>query len=121
MIENSTNTADGRPRGDDDPAKVGHPTVPSCLAATPLETEDPARHVGEIFRRLVLAAETFPGQAFGRIVAAVLVALGKAVLVEAERQAERLRERAAPLRSGVRVSATARRVDFDGFDIAPAE
>lgn len=84
--------------------------------APPPDTEDTARHIGEIFRRLAQAAETFPPQAYARIVTAVLVALGKAVLVEAERQAERLKERTAPSRPGIKVSASARRVDFDGWD-----
>ncbi|MER2251521.1 hypothetical protein ABS772_16515 [Methylorubrum podarium] len=90
---------------------------PAALSAPPPVTEDPARHVGEIFRRLTLASETFPGAGFARIVAAVLVALGRAALDEAERQAARLRERTAPAAPGIRVSATARRVDFDGLDI----
>lgn len=88
----------------------------ASFAAPPPDTDDSARHIGEIFRRLAQAAETFPPQAYARIVAAVLVALGKAVLVEAERQAERLRERMAPARPGIKVSASARRVDFDGWD-----
>ena len=88
----------------------------SPFAAPPSDTKDSARRIGEIFRRLAQAAETFPPQAHARILAAVLVALGKAVLIEAERQAERLRERTAPPTSGIKVSATARRVDFDGWD-----
>ncbi|WP_375274573.1 hypothetical protein [Methylorubrum thiocyanatum] len=94
-------------------------TSPSSseLTAPPPVSDDPARHVGEIFRRLTLASETFPGAAFARIVAAVLVALGRACMDEAERQAAWLRERATQARPGIRVSATARRVDFDGFDI----
>ncbi|WP_187193446.1 MULTISPECIES: hypothetical protein [unclassified Methylobacterium] len=121
MIESSTATTEDRPRGDGDPSKVGDATVPSGLVTSPPDTEDRARHVGEIFRRLTMAAETFPAQAFARIVAAVLVALGRAAMIEAERQAERLRERAAPAKAGIQVSASARRIDFDGFDIAPAE
>lgn len=92
------------------------PPFPSSLLAPPPETEDFSRQVGEIFRRLSLAAETFPSQAFSRIAGTVLVALGKAVLEETEHQAERLRERTAPSRPGIKVSATARRVDFDGWD-----
>lgn len=88
----------------------------SALTGPPPATEDPARHVGEIFRRLTLASEAFPGVAFARIVAAVLVALGRACLAEAEAQARWLRERGEPPRRGVRVSATARRVDFDAWD-----
>lgn len=86
------------------------------FTAPPPDTEDTARHIGEIFRRLAQAAETFPPQAYARIVAAVLVALGKAVLIEAERQAERLRQRTAAPPPGIKVSASARRVDFDGWD-----
>ncbi|MDE3749571.1 hypothetical protein [Methylobacterium radiotolerans] len=88
----------------------------SALIGPPPATEDPARHVGEIFRRLTLASETYPGAAFARIVAAVLVALGRACLLEAEAQARWLRERVEPDRPGIKVSATARRVDFDAWD-----
>lgn len=88
----------------------------SALAAPPPDTEDTARHIGEIFRRLALAAETFPPRAYARVVAAVLVALGKAALAEAETRADRLRERTAPAQPGIQVSASARRVDFDGWD-----
>lgn len=90
---------------------------PAALLAPPPVSEDPARHIGEIFRRLTLASETYPGAAFARIVAALLVALGRAALEEAERQAARLRERTAPASPGIRVFATARRVDFDGLDV----
>lgn len=96
-------------------AASGAPLTPSLTAPAP-DTDDPARHVGEIFRRLTLASDTFPPQAFAREVTRVLLALGTSVLEEAERQAVRLRERTAPARPGVRVSATARRVDFDGWD-----
>ncbi|MCJ2105396.1 hypothetical protein MKK70_08385 [Methylobacterium sp. E-041] len=89
---------------------------PSALTEPPPDAEDTARHIGEIFRRLALAAETFPSQAYARVVAAVLVALGKAVLIEAETQADRLRGRTAPASTGIKVSASARRVDFDGWD-----
>lgn len=99
----------------DTPAASG--TTPSAaLGAPPLDTEDQARHVGEIFRRLTLASDTFPPQAFVRIVAAINQALGRAVMEEAECQALRLRERTASTPPGMRVSATARRVEFDGFD-----
>lgn len=90
---------------------------PAALSAPPPVPEDPARHVDEIFRRLTLANENFPGIAFARIVAAVLVTRGRAALEEAERQAAKLPERTAPVPPGIRVSATARRVDFDGLDI----
>lgn len=93
----------------------------SVLSAPPPVTEDPARHVGEIFRRLVMASETFHGPAFARVVAAVLVALGRAALEESERQAARLRERTAPASPGIRVTATARRVEFDGLDVDHSE
>jgi len=99
-----------------DAPAVARPPFPSGLIAPPPETDDFSRQIGEIFKRLSLAAETFPSQAFDRIVGTVLVALGKAVLEEAERQAERLRERKAPARPGIAVSATARRIDFDGWD-----
>ena len=99
-----------------DASAASRPPLPSRLVAPPPETEDFSRQVGEIFRRLSLAAETFPSQAFSRIVGTVLVALGKAVLEEAEHQAARLRERTAPSRLGIKVSASARRVDFDGWD-----
>lgn len=99
-----------------DARTASFPALAPSLVAPPPDTDDPARQVGEIFRRLTLAGETFPSQAFGRIVGAVLVALGKSVLEEAELQAARLRERIAPARPGTRVTATARRVDFDGWD-----
>ena len=86
------------------------------LTTPPPDSDDTARQIGEVFRRLAQAAETVPPQAHARIVTAVLVALGKAVLIEAERQADRLRQRAAPARPGIKVSAPARRVDFDGWD-----
>ena len=88
----------------------------SSFTAPPPDAEDTARHIGEIFRRLAQAAETFPPQAYARVVAAVLVALGKAVLIEAEQQAERLRQRTAASPPGIKVSASARRADFDGWD-----
>lgn len=56
----------------------------SSFTAPPPDTEDNARHIGEILRRLAQAAKTFPPQAYARIVVAVLVALGKAVLIEAD-------------------------------------
>jgi len=88
----------------------------SSFAAPPPETEDFARQVGEIFRRLGGCHATYGEAAFTRIAAVVLVALGRAALEEAEAQARRLRERTAPTGPGVRVSATARRVEFDGWD-----
>ena len=94
------------------PLRLPHPS----LGTPPPDTDDAARLIGEVFRRLAQAAEVFPPQAHARIVAAVLIALGKAVLIEAECQADRLRERISPPTSGVRVSATARRIDFDGWD-----
>lgn len=99
-----------------DASAASPPRIPSSLVAPPPETEDFSRQVGEIFRRLSLAAETFPSQAFSRIAGTVLVALGKAVLEEAEHQAARLRTRTAPAQRGIKVSASARRVDFDGWD-----
>jgi hypothetical protein len=96
-------------------------TALAGLAAPVPVTDDPARFIGEIFRRLASSRETFGETGFGRIAAAVLVALGRAALEEAERQARHLKERSAPLPPGVRVSATARRVDFDGWDPGEAD
>ncbi len=98
------------------PGRLCDACAGSALSGPPPPFEDPARHVGEVFRRLTLASETYPGAAFARIVAAVLVALGRACLAEAEWQARWLRERSEPLRPGIRVSSTARRVDFDAWD-----
>jgi hypothetical protein len=95
-------------------------TSPSPFAAPPPRTEDPARHVGEVFRRLTLAAETFGLQAFDRIVVAMLQALGRAVLEEAERDARMRRERETARGSDVRLGNPGR-VDFDGFDIAEVD
>lgn len=103
------------------PSRLCDTCAGAALTGPPLATEDPARHVGEIFRRLTLASETYPGEAFTRIVRAMLVAMGQACLAEAEAQARWLRERAEPARQGVRVSATARRVDFDAWDSGPTE
>lgn len=98
-------------------ARAASGRTPSpCLTAPPPDTEDPARQVGEIFRRLSGCHATYGETGFARVVAAVLVALGRAAMEESERQARRLRERTAPAAPGVRVSATARRVDFDGWD-----
>ncbi|MGN8094154.1 hypothetical protein [Methylobacterium sp. 22177] len=88
----------------------------SDLTGPPPPFDDPSRLVGEIFRRLTLATETYPGAPFTRIVRTMLVAMGRACLTEAEAQARWLRERGEPARQGVRVSATARRVDFDAWD-----
>lgn len=98
------------------PGRLCDACAGSALAGPALETEDPARHVGEIFRRLTLASATYDGAAFARIVTAMLVAMGRACLVEAEAQARWLRERAEPARPGIKVSATARQVDFDAWD-----
>ncbi|AWN34402.1 hypothetical protein [Methylobacterium radiodurans] len=91
-------------------------TPSQSFAAPPPDTEDPARQVGEIFRRLSGCQSTYGETAFARIVAAVLVALGRAAMEESELQARRLRERTASAGPGIKVSATARRVDFDGWD-----
>ncbi|GJD34013.1 hypothetical protein [Methylobacterium aerolatum] len=98
------------------PGRLCDACAGSALTRPPSHTEDPARHVGELFRRLTLASETYPGEAFTRIVTAMLVAMGRACLMEAEAQALWLRERAEPGQPGIRVSATARRVDFDAWD-----
>lgn len=98
-------------------ARLAPVNPPACsLAAPPPDSEDFARNVGEIFRRLGGCHATFGEASFTRIARAVLVALGKAALEESELQARRLRERTAPAGTGIRVSATARRVDFDGWD-----
>lgn len=98
-------------------ARAASARTPSpSLVAPPPDTEDPARLVGEIFRRLSGCQTTYGETAFARITAAVLVALGRAAMEESERQARRLRERTAPAGPGVRVTSTARRVDFDTWD-----
>lgn len=61
------------------------------------------------------------GLPFERSVRAVLTALGRAALEEAELRAASLAERTAPPPPGMRVSATARRVEFDGFEHGDAE
>lgn len=98
-------------------ARTASARTPSpSFTAPPPDTEDPARLVGEIFRRLSGCQATYGETAFARIVSAVLVALGRAAMEESERQARRLRERTAPAGTGIKVSSTARRVDFDGWD-----
>ena len=98
-------------------ARCATGNLPACsLAAPPPDTEDFARNVGEIFRRLGGCHATFGEPSFTRIARAVLIALGKAALEESELQARRLRERTTPSRHDVRVSATARRIDFDTWD-----
>ena len=91
-------------------------TPSQSFAAPPPDTEDPARQIGEIFKRLSGCYAVYGETGFTRIVAAVLVALGRAAMEESERQALRLRERTAPTAPGIRVSSAARRVDFDGWD-----
>lgn len=95
--------------------------VGSALTGPPPAFEDPSRLVGEIFRRLTLATETYPGEPFTRIVRTMLVAMGRACLTEAEAQARWLQERGEPGRPGIKVSASARRVDFDAWDPGPPE
>ncbi len=90
-------------------------TPPPSFTAPPPETQDPARHVGEIFRRLCGCQTTFDEVAFTRIARAVLVSLGKAALEESERQARRFRERSTPSRHDIRVTAP-RQVDLDTWD-----
>ncbi|TGE02652.1 hypothetical protein [Methylobacterium nonmethylotrophicum] len=85
------------------------------LAAPPPETQDPARYVGEIFKRLCGCQTTFDEVAFTRIARAVLVSLGKAALEESERQARRIRERSKPSPHDIRVTAP-RQVDLDTWD-----
>jgi hypothetical protein len=83
---------------------------------------DPDRLVGEVFRRMSSLRQVVgDGLAFERSVRAVLAALGRAALDEAELRAASLAERIAPPPPGMRVSSTARRVEFDGFDHGDAE
>lgn len=72
--------------------------------------------VGEIFRRLAVLRSELGEGAFERSVRAVLTALGTIALAEAERRAAMLEERDRPPTSGIRVSATARRIDADLWD-----
>ena len=108
MTDVTTDHADAR-------CASGHATS-QTFAAPPPETEDPSRLVGEIFKRLSGCQSTYGEASFALIAQAVLVALGKAALRESEMQARRLRERTAPAGPGIKVSATARRVDFDSWD-----
>ncbi len=85
-------------------------------AAPPHETEDPARQIGEVFRRLSGCQSAYGDAGMSRIVASVLVALGRAAMAVSEMQARHLRERSTPPSPGIRVSSTARRVDFDGWN-----
>ena len=87
-----------------------------AIAAPPLRTDDPARSIGDLFRRLALASETFGAPAFERIVAAVLVALGRAALEEAEREARWRRERDARRPGEIPPLRTIHAGDFDGWD-----
>ncbi len=83
-----------------------------------LQTHDPDRQIGDVFRRLS-SLKSLHEEGFGRVVHAVLVALGRAAHEEGERRARRLAERTAPRSTDVRVTAHARRRgDPDGFDIA---
>ncbi|MGU3476570.1 hypothetical protein [Methylobacterium sp. D48H] len=72
--------------------------------------------VGEIFRRLAVLRAELGEDPFERSVKAVLSALGTVALAEAERRAAMLEARERPPTSGVRVSATARRLDADLWD-----
>lgn len=108
MTDVTTDHADAR-------CAPGHaPSLP--FAAPPPETEDPARLVGEIFKRLSGCQSVYGEASFALIARAVLVALGKAALRESEMQARRLRERTEPAGPGIKVTATARRIDFDSWD-----
>ncbi len=79
------------------------------FAAPPPETEDPARLVGEIFKRPQWLSHCLWGCKLRLDRPAVLVALGKAALRESEMQAWRLKERTEPGSPGIKVTATARR------------
>ncbi|MCF6949736.1 hypothetical protein L4M90_28690, partial [Klebsiella pneumoniae] len=83
-----------------------------------LQTHDPDRQIGEVFRRLS-SMKSLHEEGFARVVHAVLVALGRAAHEEGERRARTLAERTAPRSGDVRVTAYAqrRRPDPDGFDI----
>lgn len=72
--------------------------------------------VGEIFRRLTVLRSELGEGPFERTVRAILAALGTIALEEAERRAATLRDRDRPRDPRVRVSATARRIDADGWD-----
>ncbi|MCJ2014188.1 hypothetical protein [Methylobacterium sp. J-076] len=86
-----------------------------AITAPPLRTDDPAKAIGDLFRRLALASETFGPPAFERIVAAVLVALGRAALEEAEREARWRRERDARRPGEITAPRSIHAGDFDGM------
>lgn len=78
---------------------------------------DPDRLVGQIFEQLATCRAEMGRASLGRVAAALRVALGAAVLGEAERQAASLAERIGGPRPGdVRVTAHARRTTGEPFD-----
>jgi hypothetical protein len=55
------------------PGRLCDACAGSALTGPPPAFEDPSHLVGEIFQRLTLASETYPGEAFTRIVTTMLV------------------------------------------------
>lgn len=80
--------------------------------ATP--AADPMHQVGEVFRRLCLFSE-LGEPALDLALHAVLAALGRTALDEAERRARTLHERTTPRSTDLKVTAS-RKLDADGWD-----
>lgn len=87
-----------------------------AITAPQLRTDDPAKAIGDLFRRLALASETFGGASFDRIVWAAMLALGRAALDEAEREARNRQERDTPHPGEIPVARNVHAGDFDGSD-----
>ncbi|MCG5249507.1 hypothetical protein [Methylorubrum extorquens] len=81
------------------------------------ETNNPNHVIGDIFRRLAACRESLGEDSLVKVAAAVRVALGTAVLQEAERRAAALAERTGPRPRDVRVTAWARRTGGDPYDV----
>ncbi|AIQ92453.1 hypothetical protein [Methylobacterium oryzae] len=81
------------------------------------DTHDPDRIIGDIFCRLSRCRESLGEDSLVKVAAAVRVALGAAVLEEAERRAAALAERTGPRPRDVRVTAWARRTGGDPYDV----
>ncbi len=78
---------------------------------------DPDRIVGEIFDRLATCRAEMGRASLHRVAAALRVALGAAILTEAERHAAYLAERTGgPRPRDVRVSVWAQRKDAEPLD-----
>lgn len=75
---------------------------------------DPMHQVGEVFGRLCLISE-LGEPALDRALHAVLAALARTALDEAERRARTLHERTTPRPTDLRVTAS-RKLDADGWD-----